>query len=480
VKPFLFSLLFCFLATPIAARELTPQQFAYGIPLTISGRDALYEFLLPTEVYRAATRSDLGDICMFNGLKEVVPFTLFRTAAPPPAPAETLTLPIFPLRGNPVRQATGMSLQVRRDADGSIVRVDTLEDGTTSQRITSYLVDASALKKPVASLVLRWQPRPEGTVGRIRVEGSDDLENWATLVPGAAVLEIRYGDHSLERRVVETGTVRMKYFRLSSAGAGDIPILTTVDARMASPSPEQPRRWVDISASRHQEKPGEYSFDMSGMMPVDRIRILLPQENTLVTATLFSREKETDPWRHGPAALAYRLRVRGEEISGPDIMLDPTPHRYWLVRIGPGGGGLGSGVPVIRFGWIPEKILFAARGSGPFLLAYGSSRSGGCIQGGDELFRQLSHERRQETTAGIAVAGSPAELGGEAALRKPLAPTDLKSAVLWAVLSLGVALLAWMAVRLHRHMQADDSREKSISTPHPDDRDKEAQKEIHP
>jgi hypothetical protein len=456
MKTFLFSLIFCFLATSVIAREGTPGEFAYGIPLTITGRDALYEFSLPTEVYRAVTRSDLGDICIFNGLKEVVPFTLSRTAAPTAA-TESLTLPFFPLTGNPERRTSGMSLQVRRDTKGSILRVDTVEDETASRRITSYLVDASAVKRPVAALELQWQPRPEGTVGRISVEGSNDLENWATLVPGSTVLEIRYGEHSLVRRIVETGEARMKYLRLSSAGAGDMPILTSVSARIASPVPEQPRRWVEVSAARGPEKPGEYGFDISGRMPVDRLRILLPQENTLVTATLFSRDKEKDPWRRGPSALAYRLRMRGEEITGPDIMLDPTPHRYWLVRIDP-GGGLGSGMPVIRFGWIPEKILFAARGNGPFLLAYGSAQSGVCPHGDNGLFRQLSQERRESTVAGAAVPGSQTALGGEAALRKPLVPTDLKSAVLWAVLSLGVALLAWMAVRLHRQMKDDDER----------------------
>lgn len=455
MKSLLFSLIICILATPVAAREVTPHQFAYGIPLTISGRDALYEFPLPTEVYQTATRGDLGDICMFNGLKEAVPFTISH-ATPPSPPTDAVTLPIFPVRGTPVRQAAGMSVQVRKDADGSILRVDTVDGGTSSQRISSYLVDAGALKRPVTSLVLSWQPRPEGTVGRIRVEGSDDLENWTTLVPDAAVLDIRYGEHSLERRIVETGAARMKYFRLSSVGAGDMPVLTKVDARTASPSPEQPRRWVEISASRSPEKQGEYVFDISGRMPIDRIRILLPQVNTLVTATLLYREKDRDPWRRGPSALAYRLRIRGEEISGPDITLDPTPYRYWQLRIDP-GGGLGSGLPVVRFGWIPAKVLFAARGTGPFLLAYGSARSDRCIQGGDELFRRFSHERREETAGGLAVPGSPAQLGGEAALRKPLVPTDLKSAALWAVLALGVSLLAWMAVRLHRNLSAGDT-----------------------
>lgn len=457
----IFTFLLFFVPCGFAAAEVSPRHFAYGIPLTIVAGEALYELSLPVDVYRVTTRSDLGDICIFNGMSELVPFALYRTEVLPHALAQSVTLPIFPLTATPEPVTAGLSLQVRRDSDGSILRVDAV-DGNQASRITSYLIDASVLKRPVAALALRWKTRPEGTMGRIRVEGSDDLENWTTLVHGATVLEIRYGEHSLERRIVETGEVRTKYFRLSST-SGEMPTLTAVEARTEPPPPELPREWLEITAAPQTKNAGDFEYDVSGRMPVDRVRVLLPQENSLVKATLYSRETEKDHWRREASAFVYRLNIRGEDISSPDIVLGATPHRYWLLRIAP-GGGIGSGIPIIRFGWVPEKIIFAARGSGPFLLAYGSARPASYFQGGNVLFSQLSQERGKRTAAGIALPGTPTELGGKTALKKSLLPTDVKSAMLWVVLLMGVVLLVWMSVRLYRQMKAADENIQSTGS----------------
>jgi hypothetical protein len=124
------------------------------------------------------------------------------------------------------------------------------------------------------------------------------------------------------------------------------------------------------------------------------------------------------------------------------------------MRVERSGGGLGSGTPVIEFGWVPGRLLFVARGTGPFLLAYASARHGQCARSGDELFTRFADQRGERYQAEVAIAGAPIMLGGKAALRRSLVPADPKTAILWTVLLLGVAVLAWMAFRLNRQMKA--------------------------
>ena len=57
------------------------QDFAYGMPIEADGEAALYEIEIPAAVYRTVTRSDLGDIRVFNGQGEVVPHALKQSAA---------------------------------------------------------------------------------------------------------------------------------------------------------------------------------------------------------------------------------------------------------------------------------------------------------------------------------------------------------------------------------------------------------------
>ena len=126
------------------------------------------------------------------------------------------------------------------------------------------------------------------------------------------------------------------------------------------------------------------------------------------------------------------------------------------MRVDRRGGGIGRGTPVCEFGWIPATVMFSARGTGPFRLAFGSGRSGDCVRGGDDLFRRFTDQYEGKGLPGKVVPGRPYTLAGESALRRPLVPLDAKQAILWGVLLLGVALLGWMAVTLHRQMNFHD------------------------
>ncbi len=446
------AVLLLLLAGNAQARDSRPSDFAYGIPLQTGGMDALYEFSLPDDVYRQVTRGDQGDICVFNGQGEVVPFTLPRKSDPSRDTTETRKLNLFPVTGNRYEQSGAMSLLVKRGTGGSIISVETSDLGVKQPRTTAYLLDASSLDGPLSGLELEWEEQSEGTVTKLRVEGSNNLEDWAPIVPSAVLIRLRYGEHSLERRVIEMGGARMKYYRISSNTAADPPKLIAAVARLNAQGTEQPRHWASVTAKPRQGQAVDYLFTMNGLMPVDRVRIQLPQENTLIQATFFSRTTERDPWKPGPSALLYRLRIRGEEITSPDIVLPVSTDRYRLMRIEQSGGGLGKGLPLVKLGWIPARVLFIARGEGPFQLAYGSGSPGDCSRGGSTLFQRFSDQQKDRYVAGVAIPGPPSLLGGKAALRKPLLPSDGKTAILWSLLLLGVGLLAWMAMQLYRQM----------------------------
>ena len=47
--------------------------------------------------------------------------------------------------------------------------------------------------------------------------------------------------------------------------------------------------------------------------------------------------------------------------------------RHWRVKVDQRGGGIGGGVPRMRAGWLPDRLVFVTRGEGPFELVYGSA-----------------------------------------------------------------------------------------------------------
>jgi hypothetical protein len=45
---------------------LRREDFAYGMELTVSGKNAMYSLTLPADIYKGCTRPDLGDLRVFN------------------------------------------------------------------------------------------------------------------------------------------------------------------------------------------------------------------------------------------------------------------------------------------------------------------------------------------------------------------------------------------------------------------------------
>lgn len=442
----------------------SPNDFAYGIPLEVVEDGALYEAALPPEFYRGILRNDLSDACVFNGQGEVVPFALQKITTEAASPPPTVTLPIFPIYGTPGEKPEGLSLHLHRDSSGAIIDMDANTNDAQAQerKVVAYLLDAGSLHHSFNALVLDWPTSPEGFVAKISVEYSEDLDHWSTLLTGTTIASLRYEDHSLEQRKVDLNRpLKAKYLRLSWTRTQEEVRLTAAAAQLAQDMPEPERQWATAGVTAKSDRSGEYNFEAPGAMPVDRIRLKFPQKNTLVQASFFSRAAEKDTWKPRNAGrdslLAYSLRVEGEDFVNPDIPMIPGTARQWLMRIEP-AGGFGRGVPQIELGWTPQKLVFVARGDGPFQLAYGSARSTGRGFQVDDLLTKFAERHKNKLFVKAARAGPRMMLGGEAMLKPPIPPYPWKEWALWLVLVLGVILLAWMTLRLYRQMNHPNDR----------------------
>ena len=115
----------------------------------------------------------------------------------------------------------------------------------------------------------------------------------------------------------------------------------------------------------------------------------------------------------------------------------------------PRGGGVGGGPLGLTAGWVAHRLVFAARGAGPFQLAYGRRDATPAAFPIATLIPNYKPDA--ELDVARAEVGTQRPLGGPAPLR---APVDWKRWTLWGSLGLGVALLGWMAMRLARQMSA--------------------------
>jgi len=231
--------------------------------------------------------------------------------------------------------------------------------------------------------------------------------------------------------------------------------LTAVSAEPAATDIEVKRLSLTAPGVAVEGHAGEYLIDLGAHVPIDRINLDLPELNTVATADFEARDEPAQPWNPIAHATLYRLRARdGSELKNPPVRITLSSARYWRVRVAHDGGGLGHGNPSFVGGWLPDELVFAARGSAPFELLFGN---GGAIPAAVRISTLTSPVPGAD--AGnpplvIRSASLSAEslIGGPERLKPPRAERNWRVVLLWTVLLMGVGLLGWMASRLLREL----------------------------
>ncbi|MCM8625632.1 DUF3999 domain-containing protein [Accumulibacter sp.] len=442
----------------------TPADFAFGMALETSGSAALWQLELPAAVYQRVRSADLGDLRVFNAAGEAVPHAFLPRPADEKERRAPLRLPFFALRGDAATGVDGLQIHVERQRGRAVVNVREGEGAARASVLLGYLVDASVPDEALRAFRLEPARGGEDLIGRLRVEASDDLGQWRLVRREAPVVQLVAGGQRLEQLRVDFPAERAKYFRLTWAPGSARIELAGLLAEPAAGVVEPQRRWHEVAASALEEGQGQYVADLGGQFPVDRLRLTLPQANSVAAVQILSRASESDPWRQVAARSVYRLGPPGEEIVSPDLAIAPTTHRHWLVRVDPRGGGLGAGKLRFAAGWLPQRLVFAARGPGPFQLAFGSARAANSAYPVATLVPGYRHDDSGlvgELPIAEAGVGDVVTLAGDGALRPAI---DWKRWLLWSSLLLGVAVLGWMALRLAREVspaRGDGSPEKA-------------------
>lgn len=423
------------------AADLGPHDFAYGLPIRITGAGTAYHLTLPLEVYRNTSHEDLSDLRVFNAQGEVVPYEVRAVAGKPSAPTQGQSLVFFPLRAD--TRATLNGVRVTVQSAGANVDVHAGRGAPDDPAvITRYVLDARVLERPLSALVLGWSADAPDFSGAVRVESSDDLSSWRLAREDAPVVNLRTGRANLIQNRVELYPTKARFWRLTWVGKPAPFALTSV---IAEPTPQQvasPQSAVTAGGTPVAKQEGETAFDLGGHLPVTEVNLLLPESNSALTIELLSRARATDPWRPVCQREFYRVGAGAAQRSNAAVHIPPDFDRFWLARqVNPGGR---TGPLQLRASWDTQEVLFLPRGAGPFLLAYGNAAAGQASVSLEPLLRGI--------TLSPASAGASFILGGKDRLLTAPGKMQSKEAVLWGALGLAVLVLAWMAYQLSREL----------------------------
>jgi len=446
------------LLVPTLAAAEQPRDFAYGIPLRTSGQEALQQLELPRAVYEGVVHADLSDMRVFNGAGEVVAHAFRPRVTTTRAKPRTLELTLFPIRTDAAAGMDAVELRVEQRGNRTVVDVRTREGRPARDaKLVGYLADARTLEQPVRAVTLELPAGAAQVFTRVTIEASDDLRQWTPLASGAPIVRLASGGSRLEQLRIDVPARKTKFLRVSWPGRTEPLELAGLAVEPGDAAVAAARQWKQVSGAPGKDGPGVWDFDLGGLFPVDRLRFALPHPNTVASLELLARATPSDPWRPVTTATVYRLVRDGDELTSPDIEVNAASDRYWRARVDQRGGGIGVGLLGLTAGWVPHRLVFAARGAGPFQLAYGSREAKSAAFPISTLIPGYQGEEdlaRAETAPALVIGGAqtvsePQRLGGDAVTRERV---DWKRWTLWASLVLGVAVLGWMALRLGRQM----------------------------
>lgn len=437
-----------------AARVPTPKDFAYGLLVESEAGKPAHELTLPDEVYEGATRTDLGDVRVFNAGGIVVPHALCAGPVAAAASVREQSLPVFPLRRPPPLGSQGDGRVTVQTPGGTSVQVI---EGATSRALTpgtpdaaeGFVVDASAVDGSLRALRLSWSTPDGASEAQVRVEASEDLNTWRTMVAATTLLHVAADGRALDRNHVDLPESRYRYLRLVR-NSGPAVAIGAVTADVVQPAALAEPRW--FAAMPMADEDGAFLFDATRLAPVQVARVVLATSNMALRIALDSRHGPEQPWRE---------RWSGEVSSvdgGNAAQTPPFPDvtdPLWRVRVLRGAESLGGGRLTLRLGYHPARLRFLAQGDGPFTVGYGSARVAPAeAVTCDGLLPNLSAQERAERIGAAAATPAPAAaFGGPDALIPPAPPTPVRQIVLWAVLLLGTAALVAMALSLLKRLR---------------------------
>ncbi len=436
-----FTLFICLgLVQTAMAAELQKKDFAFGYLIEVDGAGAVYSVSLPYEVYRHSVWKNLADVRVFNAEGQVVPHELRHAEALDHHQQVRVNVPFFPLSPESPSPDEDTSVEVHRNIDGEIVSIT--NKGGVQQPAASYLLDLRRAGPYPLRLHLRWRTDGAGFVTPVSISASDNLLDWSR-VGSSTLADLHFMGNRIRHRHIVLGDNPGKYLRLTLEKGGDAIRLTGVEAVSDTPAWGMKRSWVDLPLRKTSGQGKAYlRAQLAGTLPVEALQLGFPQPNSLLRVRIETRIPG-EPWSRQGDFLFYELLEGGARLVNEPLVIARENRRSFRMEVLRDGTGGHSEPLTLEVGYLPHDLLFIARGSGPFVLAYGNGelKGGGPGENREDLHGLAGEQNRSIVRQ--AALGERRVLGGEDRLKKK-EEIPWKKIVLWAVLLSGVAVLAAM------------------------------------
>jgi len=448
-----------FVASVIANELPDRADYAYGFGLETQGDSEFFGVDIPIAVYRSVADSRMRDAGVYNADGQPVPRLFEHPEIADNNIEHKLPLGLVALYGEQQTHVDQLRILLRKTADGTTLEVDEGKptgvadiEQINNFPLTAYIVDTRDLRQDIKVLEFSWPPQPKGLIGNIRVETSDDLQKWRN-VGSATLANLQLEDTQIEHRRVDLDRKIGDYLRISWSSLPDSWRLDGVTGIYTEKGAPIDRDWLTLGAVADENAEREYVYDAGGFPPVDRVSLILPDENVVVRASIFYRHDGQDSWHFSQDAIFYNITRQGNVLQSSTIQVGIQRMAEWKVRI---DSGVTNAPPSLKLGWRPDRLVFLAQGAAPFELLAGRAKDRldnypqQRMLGDSSIFKML----RETGQEGTATLGGRYIVAGQQQL-EPGKESFWRTVLLWTGLVGAITLVGWLVFSLTRELRRD-------------------------
>ena len=162
-----------------------------------------------------------------------------------------------------------------------------------------------------------------GYAKAFRLDYSNDLNQWLTLVDYATLTELKYGQHALKNTRVNLPHKNIKYIRFTWLNDVDRLAITSVKANFKDEYLPDNQYWSTSKLiNRRLIRLPTFSIQV-GFSILNKLILSLPEDNTLIDVIIESRAGNDLPWVKRLNGVFYKLYFEELELTGKPLLSSP-------------------------------------------------------------------------------------------------------------------------------------------------------------
>ena len=450
-----------------AAPEI--DDFAYTAKLS-NAKTSLRQINLPIDVYSKMYRNDLGDLRIFSAEGQLVPHQVTRAENLISTQIQNLTF--YPFNKEQANDAGNINIEINQSTGKQQLKINQSLNFMDEKNSTEYqyIIENNQFDNgksqsknqnnypALCKMKLYWKQSIPSLILGLKLESSSDLQRWNSLSSILNISRLNYADSQLVRDEIEFRCTSEPYLRLTWVKQEDEQdlkqdnkiTLTSIQGFYTQKDANQ-IQWKQFSQPKYNED-GHWLFESDVVAPIVKMEFKTPQTGLFYKGALFSRDNKEQKWRYRQQITQYNLNLGDSDLHSNPFVLSGVNDRYWKFEPSIETKFTATQLPEINAAWLTNKVLFIAQGSEPFQLAFGNPNIPPAKRSNlNNLIQSL-----QQSSSTIDMVSLDNIIDGDKSFSRE-GKTNWKKIVLWVVLLLGTAMLAFMANRLFRQMGVKES-----------------------